>query len=766
MFFTREDINKIHQALLKFGTKDSELPETSDVKNEDTLAIVQDGKNKQINIKEFFNNISLFKKEAFINITDRFNKHSISLIEAIQTVPIHQRIDGLVITFEDINKDWKIYQFRGNKEDFFKEDKWLDLYDYTNWAIDSIIPDEEDLTASKPDEHGNAIVSLKDRIYDESNFSGKGYKILRKNIQTIDEVRKNILTQNMINDPNTIYEIRYDFDLNGAKIEIKEGCILSFVGGSFYNGILFGNKTKIKGDSYNILPNIIANGSWDIKDVYPEWCGAIGDGIIDDYNAFVKALGFNCDILLTKNYNFNSKVLQIKREKLTIKGINEGGYRAGIKNGSIELVSSSNFITIKDIQIINNNVVEYGIFAKDSINKLILQNIYITKCAVSGFSLVNCWDTVFENCNATANNVGFDLTSCYSSSLKKCNAYYNTIGLKINKDAASYYNLTIQENAKTGALIYDAIGDVFNIYAEQNGWKGTTIAEKAQIWIGHLPREEGCYNCNMNLYLNGGKNSEMESSYNFYGEDIHNCVLNIFSLRAKEVGVTLTSASSYNSVTTNYSPSDTITVTNNGIFNTINNSNVCKYELLKDNTIFNVGTFAYFFDKKKFGFFNNDKKWVDMQGYPIDVINKGTSENRPTNMLFENTGFRYYDTTLKKPVYYNNGRYYDALGNIPELKTIGSDDEKPINAPLGWGYFNTTLKKQMYKGNNIWVDSEGNNIKFKKSGTFSDKPITDVPIGYAYFCIDRKSTEASSNGIVIYYKGDNVWVDALGRVVE
>lgn len=725
------------------------------------------------------------------------------------------------------------------------------------------LPDEEDLTSVSTID-GREVMKLNDRAYEPSNFSGKGYKILRKNIKKFDiptvsivvsyvptssgdititvndkvttinldsttdtttaivatkiatalksslddydvsvssnritltrhndssvspssinvgntsavisvtdgvnkNVRKNILTQEMINDPNTVYEIKYDFDLNGAKIKIKEGCILSFVGGSFYNGILFGNKTKIKGDSYNILPNIIANGSWDIKDVYPEWCGAIGDGIMDDYNAFVKALGFNCDILLTKNYNFNSKVLQIKREKLTIKGINEGGYRAGIKNGSIELVSSSNFITIKDIQIINNNVVEYGIFAKDSITKLILQNIYITKCAVSGFSLVNCWDTVFENCNATANNVGFDLTSCYSSSLKKCNAYYNTIGLKINKDAASYYHLTIQENTKTGALIYNAICDVFNIYAEQNGWKGTTIAEKAQIWIGHLPKEEGCYNCNMNLYLNGGKNSEMESSYNFYGEDIHDCVLNIFSLRAKEVGVTLTSSSSYNSVTTNYSVSDTITVTNNGIFNVINNSSVCKYEFLKDNTIFNIGTFAYFFDKGKFGFFSRDKKWVDMQGYPIDVINKGTSENRPANMLFENTGFRYYDTTLKKPVYYNNGKYYDALGNIPELKTIGSDDEKPINAPLGWGYFNTTLKKQMYKGNNSWVDSEGNNIKFKKSGIFSDKPITDVPIGYAYFCIDRKSTEASSNGIVIYYKGDNVWVDALGRVVE
>ena len=155
MFFTREDIEKIHQGLLRLGIKDSELPETINVNSDDTLAIVQDGKNKKINIEEFFNNISLFKKEGFINITDRFNKHSISLIEAIQTVPTHQRIDGLVITFEDINGDWRIYQFRGDAVDFFDENKWTDLYDYTNYIVKSITPDEEDLTVSKPDKNGN-----------------------------------------------------------------------------------------------------------------------------------------------------------------------------------------------------------------------------------------------------------------------------------------------------------------------------------------------------------------------------------------------------------------------------------------------------------------------------------------------------------------------------------------------------------------------------------------------------------------------------------
>ena len=262
MFFTREDIEKIHQGLLRLGIKDSELPETTSVNSDDTLAVVQDGKNKKINIEEFFNNISLFNKEGFINITDRFNKHSISLIEAIQTVPTHQRIDGLVITFEDINRDWRIYQFRGNAVDFFDENKWTDLYDYTNYIVKSITPDEEDLTVSKPDKNGNAIVSLKDRVYDESNFSGKGYKILRKNIQTIDGVRKNILTQDMINKPNTIYEIRYDFDLNGAEITIPKDCVLKFTGGKIINGYLVGQNSKISWIGTFIFDNIYLKGSW------------------------------------------------------------------------------------------------------------------------------------------------------------------------------------------------------------------------------------------------------------------------------------------------------------------------------------------------------------------------------------------------------------------------------------------------------------------------------------------------------------------------
>lgn len=95
------------------------------------------------------------------------------------------------------------------------------------------LADDEDLV-SVDKEESLSVLKFADRAFSPDRFSGKGYKILRRNIVG----RKNILTQEMINQPDTIYEIRYDFDLNGAQITIPENCILKFDGGSLSNGKL------------------------------------------------------------------------------------------------------------------------------------------------------------------------------------------------------------------------------------------------------------------------------------------------------------------------------------------------------------------------------------------------------------------------------------------------------------------------------------------------------------------------------------------------
>ena len=216
------------------------------------------------------------------------------------------------------------------------------------------LPDEEDLTYVEESERN--VLKLADRAYTPENFSGKGYKILRKNINELnlptvnivvnnaptsagdititinskqttisldsatdtttaivankiaialksslddydvsvssntivlirnnsrsvspssidvgntavgisvkdsitENVRKNVLIKDMINKPNTVYEIRYDFDLNGETIEIPENCTLRFTGGKLANGTLKGAYSNIEADNIGIFEETLS----------------------------------------------------------------------------------------------------------------------------------------------------------------------------------------------------------------------------------------------------------------------------------------------------------------------------------------------------------------------------------------------------------------------------------------------------------------------------------------------------------------------------
>ncbi len=102
------------------------------------------------------------------------------------------------------------------------------------------LADDEDLVSVNEGE-GLSVLKFADRAYNPANFSGKGYKILRRNI--VDG--KNVLTQEMVNEPDTVYEIRYDFDLDGKTVSVPEGCVLKFEGGSLDHGTLTGNDTVL-----------------------------------------------------------------------------------------------------------------------------------------------------------------------------------------------------------------------------------------------------------------------------------------------------------------------------------------------------------------------------------------------------------------------------------------------------------------------------------------------------------------------------------------
>ena len=150
---------------------------------------------------------------------------------------IEQNFENLENKFQQLSD-----QFDHTKEDINRTlDEYQSQVDDAYGSI-AVQVDEEDTTTDK------GKIKFKDRAYEPDKFSGKGYKILRKNIVCNTETKeaKNILTQDMINEPNTVYEIRYDFDLNGETINIPEGCTLKFEGGSLSNGFAeFNSSAKI-----------------------------------------------------------------------------------------------------------------------------------------------------------------------------------------------------------------------------------------------------------------------------------------------------------------------------------------------------------------------------------------------------------------------------------------------------------------------------------------------------------------------------------------
>lgn len=121
------------------------------------------------------------------------------------------------------------------------------------------LADDEDLVSVDKGE-SLSVLKFADRAYNLETHIGMGYKILRRNI--IDG--KNILTQDMVNQPHTIYMIQYDFDLDGATITLPEGCMFDFQGGSISNGFLEGK-----------IENTHARPEWFHSPKDEDWSAAI-----------------------------------------------------------------------------------------------------------------------------------------------------------------------------------------------------------------------------------------------------------------------------------------------------------------------------------------------------------------------------------------------------------------------------------------------------------------------------------------------------------
>lgn len=224
-----------------------------------------------------------------------------------------------------------------------------EVFDWINSQITAAVKlNPEDLQ-----KNSSGQIEEANRAYDTSTFSGLGYRILRKNIQN----NKNILTQSMINMPNNVYQIRYDFDLNGATINLPANSVLQFVGGSIKNGTIIGQNTKIRTDKIAFKSNIKLKGSF-IGDVRTSWFEIDSTDCTDTLDSIFNVFkGYN--IIIDEGiYNISTK--NLPREDIPTQ------YSIFILN------SNTNVILNGTIKLLSNDLTNYQIFRLYNIDNVII----------------------------------------------------------------------------------------------------------------------------------------------------------------------------------------------------------------------------------------------------------------------------------------------------------------------------------------------------------------------------------------------------------
>lgn len=271
--------------------------------------------NPFVAIEDIYSKLSDTPLEALVSLYNHVKcEWKGSVADTRRTVPLFLRRSGLFITYNNGTKYITEFFSAGTdqitKEGWVKDSNWTSVpdedyisagvkpgvgsigYEQLNDNLKKLFREKVNVT-NYPDDEDIASVDnmlkLKDREVDIANFQSKGYVILRKNLCLVNGVVKNILTQNMVSKANTIYEIRYDFDLNGGTISFPEDCILKFEGGCLNNGNINFNNTSLESSPVQIFNNIEISGEANIDKSYCEWFGG-GFNCDDSTNAIKQAL--------------------------------------------------------------------------------------------------------------------------------------------------------------------------------------------------------------------------------------------------------------------------------------------------------------------------------------------------------------------------------------------------------------------------------------------------------------------------------------------
>ena len=530
----------------------------------------------------------------------------------------------------------------------FKEAVQNQIDDYPMITINGNVtnaPDEEDITTD-----ANDLLKFKNR----SAVDGMGYVILRKGGDNT--------FANQVVAANTIYEIRYDFDLSGASVEIPAGCALRFNGGSIANGTIEFQDTILQGADYRCFIGCSLSGS--VANEY-----LLADCIYDsDLGAAIAALFPVVDTVLLahRKYQLSTTIdFDLNNKRLIGLGDNkvveEAGYH--VSATEVECVQDIHAVSIE-----NYNCELRGIRFRAAITNT-HAGVYtyhavlprVIDCAFDGFGVgihfaggYNClaernliYSCVFGIvCSATtaqqingARLVSNHIKFCYgglylwnSNCIEAAHNICEVVHPDYKDRTITYFNYNYPLSA---AII---------VYLSKNATFRDTYVEGAN----NVMYDDTSSRCIVfdNLYYNSHINETYVKPFtgNFFGS-AHNVAISgvYFAVRVNETTGLVNKR--------------------NGVIRVYENCRVsgcvCSYVLVEGNNTI-IGQNVY--ETERFGgvvFANANSTSVVL---PFGLTAFGATTDRPSFNGIP-AGFQFFDKTLGRPIWNTGSGWVDAAGN-------------------------------------------------------------------------------------------------------
>lgn len=699
-----------------------------------------------------------------------------NVAETRKTVPMFLRKSGLFITYNNGTK--YITEFFSAGTDQINTENWIKD---TNWAL---VPDEDYISAGVkpgvgsigyeqlnnnlkqlfrekvnvtnfPDDEDitsvDNMLKLKDREVDAANFQSKGYVILRKNLRLINGVVKNILTQNMINKPNTIYEIRYDFDLNSETINIPDNCTLKFEGGRLNNGIINGNNTGLVGRTFN-LSNVLNNTFFFIN--HPDEYFAsdfITNNIDDSFQKLIDLAKYNNKTVIIDLSLKISKLIKIPTQ-FKIKGSNRriasiklltelSGFILGSSDDSEKVYE----VDFSDISINGTDIANYGIQCY-RISQCRFTNIYIGNCKITNLLLHESSINWFTKCYFYNSCTSIVLYNSSYNVFSGANFWENKIIFSINNNIDQLIitdswierfeklfigtNISMKMFISTTSFLKSSNGEcsLCDLSSEQ---------EKSSVVINiNQCRFFFINSISTNLVKVSNRNS-------YFYLDVRQSYL--YAPKLKYI-IDNTTDNNRESIVLCWNGNNGFKLSEDNMFSNPSNASFrgiyvsTTGEQLLYNTLVLPSKFILPIDRCSPGTINYNKTNETIQVI-VDNHNQKTLMYKFSNFNNDskpNTGEFceiFINNTKRRLELWNGLKFTNLDGtNINDFDIEGPSSKRPIfktGTNYWYKFYDTTLQQYIVWNGTRWITSDGNPADAKKQGTTEERP-TSINIGFIY----------------------------------